>query len=100
MDGRLTWTDCDEAGDYVVPNVLSPRDLVFRPDNMDETVSHTSFYLKARCIKSILYLYYWYLKTFILTDVNKIKLSCSCKTDDFQMTKCDIFSLQNKDCLY
>ena len=42
MDGRLTWTDCDEAGDYVVPNVLSPRDLVFRPDNMDETVPHTS----------------------------------------------------------
>ena len=40
MDGRPTWTDCDEAGDYVVPNVLSPtdlspRDLVFRPDNMD-----------------------------------------------------------------
>ena len=41
MDGRPTWTDCDETGDYVVPNVLSPRDLVFRPDNMDETVPHT-----------------------------------------------------------
>ena len=41
MDGRPTRTDCDEAGDYVVPNVLSPRDLVFRPDNMDETVPHT-----------------------------------------------------------
>ena len=41
MDGRPTWTDCDEAGDYDVPNVLSPRDLVFRPDNMDETVPHT-----------------------------------------------------------
>ena len=41
MDGRPTWTDCDAAGDYVVPNVLSPRDLVFRPDNMDETVPHT-----------------------------------------------------------
>ena len=40
MDVRLTWTDCDEAGDYVVPNVLSPRDLVSRPDNMDETVLH------------------------------------------------------------
>ena len=40
MDGRPTWTD--EAGDYIVPNVLSPRDLVFRPDNMDETVPHTS----------------------------------------------------------
>ena len=40
MDGRPTWTDCDEAGDYVVPNVLSPRDLVFRPDKMDETVPH------------------------------------------------------------
>ena len=42
MDGRLTGTDCDEAGDYVVPNVLSPMDLVFRPDNMDETVPHMS----------------------------------------------------------
>ena len=41
MDGRPTWTDSDEAGDYVVPNVLSPRGLVFRPDNMDETVPHT-----------------------------------------------------------
>ena len=37
---RPTWTDCDEAGDYVVPNVLSPRDLVSRPDIMDETVPH------------------------------------------------------------
>ena len=36
MDGRPTWTDCDEAGNCVVPNVLSPRDLVFRADNMDE----------------------------------------------------------------
>ena len=42
MDGRPTCTDCDEAEDYVVPNVLSPRDLVFRPDNMDETVPHTN----------------------------------------------------------
>ena len=41
MDVRLTWTDCAEAGDYVVPNVLSPRDLVSRRDNMDETVLHT-----------------------------------------------------------
>ena len=41
MDGRPTWTNGDEAGDYVVPNVLSPWDLVFRPDNMDETVPHT-----------------------------------------------------------
>ena len=40
MDGRPTWTDCDEAGDYVMPNVLCPRDLVFRPGNMDETVPH------------------------------------------------------------
>ena len=48
MDGRPAWTDCDEAGDYVVPNVLSPRDLVSRPDNMAETVPHThTFGLKA-----------------------------------------------------
>ena len=43
MDGRPTWTDCDEAGDYVVPNALSPRDLVSRPDNVDETVPHNTF---------------------------------------------------------
>ena len=41
MDGRPTLTDCDEAGDYVVPYVLSPRDLVFRTDNMDETLLYT-----------------------------------------------------------
>ena len=41
MDIQLTWTDYDEAGDYVVPNVLSPKDLVSRPDNIDETVLHT-----------------------------------------------------------
>ena len=40
MDVRRTSTDCDEAGDYAVPNVLSPRDLVSRPDNMDQTVLH------------------------------------------------------------
>ena len=43
MDVRLTWTDSDEAGDYVEPNVLSPRDLVSRPDNMDEAVLRTSW---------------------------------------------------------
>ena len=42
MDGRLIRTNCYEAGDYVVPNVLSPRDLVSRPDNMDETVLSSS----------------------------------------------------------
>ena len=42
MDGRLTRTNCDEAGDYVVPSVLSPRDLVSRPDNMDKTVLSSS----------------------------------------------------------
>ena len=40
MDGEPTWTDCDEAGDYVVPNVFSPRNLASRPDDMDETVPH------------------------------------------------------------
>ena len=33
-----------------MPNVLSPRDLVSRPDNMDETVPHTqemSFFVTA-----------------------------------------------------
>ena len=40
MVGRPPWTDSNEAGDYVVPNVLSRRDLVSRPDIMDETVPH------------------------------------------------------------
>ena len=38
QDKLLTRTDCDEAGDYVVPNVLSPRDLVFRPAIGPKTV--------------------------------------------------------------
>ena len=42
---RLTWTDCDAARDYVVPYVLSPRNLVSIPDNMDETVLHTRAYI-------------------------------------------------------
>ena len=42
MDGRLIRTYCDEAGDYVVPNVLSPRDLVSRPENNDETILTSS----------------------------------------------------------
>ena len=54
MDGRPTCTDCDEAGDYVVPNVLSPRDLVFRPDNMDETVPHTQKMLKIEAGNELL----------------------------------------------
>ena len=41
VDVRLTWTDFDEVGDYVVPNVLTPRDLVSKPDNMDESVLHS-----------------------------------------------------------
>ena len=44
MDVRLTWTDFYEAGGYGVPNVLSPRDLVLRPDNMDETVLASCLY--------------------------------------------------------
>ena len=42
-DLRPTWTDCDEADDYVVHNVLRPRDLVFRADIMDETRHHLGF---------------------------------------------------------
>ena len=53
MDGRPTWTDCDEAGDYVVPNVLSPRDLVFRPDNMDETVPHITINLGLNIFRPV-----------------------------------------------
>ena len=60
MDGRPTWTDCDEAGDYVVPNVLSPRDLVFRPDNMDETVTHTTVLTKLAIFVRYLYAIFEY----------------------------------------
>ena len=46
MDVQLTWTDCDEAGDYVVSNVLSPRDLVSRHDNMDKNAEDIKIWLK------------------------------------------------------
>ena len=48
MDVRQAWTDRDEAGDYFVPNLLSPRELVSRPDRMDETVPHTSIHESYR----------------------------------------------------
>ena len=51
MEGRPTWTDCEEVGD-VVPNVLSTRGLVSRPDNMDESVPHT--FEKQRHISDVL----------------------------------------------
>ena len=42
QDKLLTGTNCDDAGDYAVPNVLSPRDLVFRPDIRTKIVhTHT-----------------------------------------------------------
>ena len=47
MDRQPTWTDFYEAGDYFVPNVCSPRDLVARLDNMDETVQHTHIHDKT-----------------------------------------------------
>ena len=28
VDGQPTWIDCEEAGDYVVPNVLSPTKII------------------------------------------------------------------------
>ena len=49
MDVQLTWADCDEARDYVVPNVLSPRDLVSRPDNIEETLLHTRLTWSESC---------------------------------------------------
>ena len=52
MDGRPTWIDCDEAEDYVVPNVLSPRGLVSRPDIMAETVLHTVAITDKKAIMS------------------------------------------------
>ena len=69
MDVRPTWTDFDEAGYYVVPNVLSARDLVSRPDNMDETVPHAKVaphkielslaeHFQRRCFKiMVIYMY-------------------------------------------
>ena len=56
MDGRLIRTNCDEAGNYVVHNVLSPRDLVSRPDNMDETVlSSTQWYNSSYVLQTKAY---------------------------------------------
>ena len=60
MDVRLAWTVCDEAGNNVVPNVLSPRDLVSRPDNMDENcTTHTHTHIlpvnESRCANLYFY---------------------------------------------
>ena len=46
--GPMTTADKDtkEAGDYVVPNVLSPIDLVFRPDLSDINCTIIKYWLK------------------------------------------------------
>ena len=44
QDKLLTRTYCNKAGDYVVPNMLSPRDLVFRPDLSDINCSIIRFF--------------------------------------------------------
>ena len=53
-DKLLTRTYCDETGGYVVLNVLSPRDLVFRPDLSDKTGPSTYYVffqrVSPRCV--------------------------------------------------
>ena len=58
MDSRPTWTDCDEAGDYVAPNVLSPRDRVARHDNMAETLPYIRLYYNAQYQSNVARLYH------------------------------------------
>ena len=53
------------AGDYVVPNVPSPRDLVSRPDNMDETVLSSYHYASSKLLYHV-GLYSFYVLTYIL----------------------------------
>ena len=36
-----------------MPNVLSPRDLVSRPDNMDETVPHTFWFSRRKALHAL-----------------------------------------------
>ena len=70
-----------------MPNVLSPRDLVFRPDNMDETVPHlyaddTTVYdaqfdlneLKANLQKSLIVLHKWCKQNGMLLNTDKTKV--------------------------
>ena len=48
QDKLLTMTYCDEVEDYAVPNVLSPRDLVFRPD-----LSYINYTIIVRYLEKI-----------------------------------------------
>ena len=52
QDKLLIKTDCDEAEDYVVPNVFSTRDLVFRSD-----IGHKLYHVHDifRSIHSVFY---------------------------------------------
>ena len=42
-----------------LPNVLSPRDLVFRPDYMEETVQHTGHRTSQGAVLDLLTVAYW-----------------------------------------
>ena len=53
QDKMLTRTDCNKAGDYVVPNVFSTRDLVFRPDIGHKLYHHHTTYKHATKTKNL-----------------------------------------------
>ena len=57
-----------------MPNVLSPRDLVFRPDNMDETVLHTFTY---RRMSELYFNIYNYLH-FSCTVISQVVAKSTC----------------------
>ena len=65
QDKLLTRIYCDQAGDNAVPNVLSPKDLVVRPDRNWTIINcekALQFVHKGRVIEAIIS----YISTIIL----------------------------------
>ena len=58
-DKLLTRTYCDETGGYVVLNVLSPRDLVFRPDLSDKTGPSTYYVFFSKSLTKVCVWWWW-----------------------------------------
>ena len=100
-DLRLTWTDCEEAEDYVVPNVLSPSDLVFRPDRhnvMDETVK--SSWIAKMTAKMATNIYVFIVKiTITMFYVFTKQVQVAHNKNGFHQNPLFTFSLQTQDSL-
>ena len=82
-DKLLTRSYCGEAGDYAVPNVLYPRDLVFGPDLRTKIFRH----IKQATEKHDMTILYYINKAHMYSNTKQEKSFTKTNTIDFHLFK-------------